>query len=460
MRPHALGPDVEHFLVGRLEQLVLVVAEVGIDDAEDVLVLERLGVAVILEVAVDRDAVAALGQGELFRREQRLQFGLGPAVEFALLALTVGVLGGVKTAVLMAHVAQDVAENVAGDVGVLFLAADEVGVEVEVQKLRVVVEHFLEVRHEPFFIDRVAGEAAADLVVHAAGRHLVARVQHHADAVPVACAVGVAQQHQRQAGPGELGRVAEAAEARVVLGLELGDSAVEPSRIELDVGLGLERDALADALADVVGRGEHICALRLPRVGDLIEDVGETRFAELGHRRKVSAAVKRLEVGREPDVEWPAAAAGRGLHEGHIDFVHVGPLLAVKFDADEMLVHHLGGRFILERLTLHHVAPVAGRVADTQQDWFLLVARFFERLFAPGVPIDRVVFVLLQVGRRLIGETVGVFRLGFLLGRLGFGHGFGGLGWGELGLRRGGGGVFGCGAWLATGRCQASQCGT
>ena len=135
--------------------------------------------------------------------------------------------------------------------------------------MRVVVEHFLEVRHEPFFIDRVAGEAAADLVVHAAGRHLVAGVQHHADAVPVAGAVGVAQQHQRQAGPGELGRVAEAAEARVVLGLELGDRPVQPKRIELDVGPGFQRDAFADSLADVVGRGQNIVALCLPRVGDL-----------------------------------------------------------------------------------------------------------------------------------------------------------------------------------------------
>ena len=70
MRPHALGPDVEHFLSGRVEQLALVAAELGIHDAEDVLALERIGVAVILEIAVGRDAVAALGQGELFRREQ------------------------------------------------------------------------------------------------------------------------------------------------------------------------------------------------------------------------------------------------------------------------------------------------------------------------------------------------------------------------------------------------------
>ena len=68
-------------------------------------------------------------------------------------------------------------------------------------------------RHEPFFIDRVTREAPPDLVIHAACRHFVACVQHHVDGILVAVAVSVAQQHQRQAGPGELGCVAEAAEA-------------------------------------------------------------------------------------------------------------------------------------------------------------------------------------------------------------------------------------------------------
>ena len=55
--------------------------------------------------------------------------------------------------------------------------------------------------------------------------------------------------------------------------------------------------------------------------------------------------------------------------------VEVGPLLAVHLDADEVLVHQRRGRLVLERLALHHVAPVAGRVADAEQDRLLLRAR-------------------------------------------------------------------------------------
>ena len=44
---------------------------------------------------------------------------------------------------------------------------------------RVVVEHLLEVRHEPALIDAVAGEAAGEVVVDAAGGHLVERERDH-----------------------------------------------------------------------------------------------------------------------------------------------------------------------------------------------------------------------------------------------------------------------------------------
>ena len=44
---------------------------------------------------------------------------------------------------------------------------------VDPHEQRLVVEHLLEVRHEPLAVDGVASEAAADVVVHAARRHRV-----------------------------------------------------------------------------------------------------------------------------------------------------------------------------------------------------------------------------------------------------------------------------------------------
>ena len=105
-------------------------------------------------------------------------------------------------------------------VGVAGLAAHQIGVEIQLRQLRVVVEHLLEMRHQPFGIHRVAGEAAAKLIVNAAGRHAVAGVQHHADGLVVVEAPGVAQQELRLARLRELGRAAEPAVLRVVALLE------------------------------------------------------------------------------------------------------------------------------------------------------------------------------------------------------------------------------------------------
>jgi len=41
----------------------------------------------------------------------------------------------------------------------------------QLEQLRVVVQHLLEMRHQPLLIGRIAREAAAEMVVDAAARH-------------------------------------------------------------------------------------------------------------------------------------------------------------------------------------------------------------------------------------------------------------------------------------------------
>ena len=69
------------------------------------------------------------------------------------------------------------------DVRMTRVAADEIGVEIKLHQLRVVVEHFFEMRHEPFGIHGVTRETAAELIMDAARRHLLAGVQNHFDAL-------------------------------------------------------------------------------------------------------------------------------------------------------------------------------------------------------------------------------------------------------------------------------------
>ena len=69
-----------------------------------------------------------------------------------------------------------------------------------------------------------------------------------------------------------------------------------------------------------------------------------------------------------------------------------------------------GDLLVLERFALHDVAPVAGRVADAQEDGLVLLARLGEGLLAPRKPVHRVVLVLEQVGRFLPRQAVRIGR--------------------------------------------------
>ncbi len=198
--------------------------------------------------------------------------------------------------------------------------------------------------------------------------------------------------------PRKLWRAAETAFARVVTTRDLLVSGVDQLRVDLPARRrrpcrgALERGHdLASAFAD-------LAVVVLPRVRDLAQDFEETRLPVAIFRRKISAADKRLERGGEPDVERPATAAGRGLDESHVNAIDIRAFFAVDLDVDEARVHEGRDFFVLKGFPFHHVAPVAGRIADREKDWFPFLARLGERFFAPRVPIDRVMRVLEKVG--------------------------------------------------------------
>jgi hypothetical protein len=112
-------------------------------------------------------------------------------------------------------------------------------------------------------------------------------------------------------------------------------------------------------------------------------------------------------------VPWPAPALSLDVQRRHVDVIDVGTLLAVHLDADELLVQNLRDVLVVERLALHDVAPVAGAVADRQEDHLALFLGLLEGLGAPGVPVHRIMGVLQQVGAALARQAVGraLFRV-------------------------------------------------
>ena len=263
---------------------------------------------------------------------------------------------------------------------------------------RVVVEHLLEVRHEPALVHRVAVEAAADEVVHPAERHPVERL--------LGGVHGAAAQEQLERRRGrELRRPPEAAPLRVEQLLEAAHR-LEEQRLGQRLARRPCGGRLLQRVDEDLGAARHVLAPLAPELRDGDEHLLERRqpVARLG--REVRPAQERLARRCEEGRQGPAAVAGHRDDGVHVDPVEVGPLLAVDLDADEALVHQSGRHRVLERLPLHHVAPVAGGVADREQDRPVLVPRAGERLLAPGVPVDRVLGVLEEVRARLVRQPV------------------------------------------------------
>jgi len=96
-------------------------------------------------------------------------------------------------------------------------------------------------------------------------------------------------------------------------------------------------------------------------------------------RGKVCPAEERLQIRRQPDRQRPAAATGQGLHKGHVDAIDVGPLFAVHLDADKasFRIRATSGSENDSRAITW--TPVAGRIADRQEDG----------LVSPGAPFRR-----------------------------------------------------------------------
>jgi hypothetical protein len=92
----------------------------------------------------------------------------------------------------------------------------------------------------------------------------------------------------------------------------------------------------------------------------------------------------------------------------HVDLIDVRPLFAIHFDVDEQFVHHLRGCFVLEAFVGHHMAPVAGRVTDRQQNWPVCAFCFRERFRSPWPPVHRIVLMLQQIRRDFACEAIGV----------------------------------------------------
>ena len=147
-----------------------------------------------------------------------------------------------------------------------------------------------------------------------------------------------------------------------------------------------------------------------------MQDLGK-RAAPARLGRPIGAPEHRRAVGRQEHGQRPAALLAHRMQRRHIDVVDVRPLLAIDLHVDEQAVHQRGGLLVLEGFVRHHMAPVAGGVADRKEDRTVARARLGQSRRAPGPPVHGIMGVLQEIGRGRLPEEIAVRHLEYLQDR-------------------------------------------
>ena len=353
-----------------------------------------------LEVALRGNAPVRGEERGVFSEQCRELAGI-PHVVASFVAFAVRVERREEATVRRRHLACDPANGLARDAFDLVGARGLPEIGAETHEECVVVEHLLEVGHEPLGVHAVARESSAHLIVDPAARHLLEGVRHHREHIFVTGARPLPQREVERHGRRKFRRTVEAAVHGLVSTAQAVSGASEELLAEHAGGAGALGARLVE-LAHLRGGARDAVLPVPPRIGDAEEHAPEARHAVAFVRREVGARVERLAVGREEHGHRPAAVPRHRLRGLHVDRVDVGTLLAVHLDADEVFIHEGSRRLILERLALHDVAPMAGRVANAQQDRPCFRPRAGERGVTPGIPVHGVMRVLEEIGAGLV----------------------------------------------------------
>ena len=370
-----------------------------------------------LEVAPGRDPVPLRRDRAELGARRRGDLGGVPHVEATLFTLGVGVLGRAQSAPRRGQLGEHVADGLLDHLDPARLSRDLPGVEVGAHQPGLVVEHLLEVRHRPGVVGGVARETAAEMVVDPAGGHRPQSGGGHGERRGLVRGAMVAQAQLHQLGLGELRRGPETAPGRSRSGRR-----ARPQPTPGEPGPGNRRRGCAPGESAIRSWGRRVRRSMASANASACRSTSSRRLFQTSAtasstRRKLGVPgrsargkyvppKKGRPSGGEKHRHRPPAAPGHGLDRLHVDGVHVGTLFTIDLHRHEPGVELVCGRVVLEGLVGHDVAPVARGVPDRQEDGTVLGAGLFEGLVTPGVPVDRIVRVLAEVGARLRGQSV------------------------------------------------------
>ena len=365
-----------------------------------------------LPIAERRNVIDFLEQLGVVTK-QAVNFVCLPDVVLAFDAFAVGIEGagegglggGIVAGGADHHFPLQPAYRLADTRGVEGFLGDQPGLGQQLDQQSVVVQHFLEMRHQPEFVGAVARVTAAQVVIDAALRQLV-ECQGHGFAV---------KRRRRRTGhvpeKFEHGGLRKFRRPRCSAAHRIDDAEQHPRRMIQNghrwflpaLGLGL----LLQCRAQCVRVGDDGFLLRPVGFGDPLQDIWKAGPSIARGRRKISATPERLAVWRQEHGQRPAAVFAHQRQRGLINVVHVRPLFPVDLDIDEVFVHQRRGAVGFEAFMRHDVAPMTSGVTDRQQDRLVVAPRLIEGLRAPRPPMHGIILMLQQIGTCFVDEQVG-----------------------------------------------------
>ena len=175
-----------------------------------------------------------------------------------------------------------------------------------------------------------------------------------------------------------------------------------PSQLAL-IFRNLHQIGLGDTSGQHIGIFRRFPWVVLVQGADFFQNLGPLIFSVIG------TSIQGFAIGQRNNVQGPAPVSGHKLQRRHVDLINVGAFLTVYLNIDKILVHYTGHFLVLKGFFFHDMAPMARRITDTDQYQFVLLLGVFESLFAPRLPVNRIMGVLEQIRTCFLREGIGIF---------------------------------------------------
>ena len=381
-----------------LELSLLVIGEQihGVQPVQYILVFPVTGLG---------DVVSGLKKVSARFRNDLVNLGFAPAIVFAFFAFGVRIVAGCEQSVRGGHFINEPLARLFDSLAEQLVLGGRQYVSELTDELGIVVEHLLEMGDKPSLVYRIAGNTPTEVVVDSPLTDVRHGCRHGFTRLGMAGSSGHRPKQLKERALGEFWRHTNAAVLPVHCAEYLGYGGFEESGVDLGIG------SAACRCGQTLQYGRCICANLVVLVGPDMVDLGqymaEARTAILVGWREVGTSPEWLQFCIEEHGQRPAALLPHVVKRVHVDLVDVRTFFPVNLDVDEVPVHQVCCFRILEALVGHDVAPVTGRVADGEKDWLVGLSRCGERLFAPGIPVDRIGSMLQQIGAGFACKAVG-----------------------------------------------------